>query len=177
MYELHTMTPDCGRLVAIPDDAPADPSMLIVGNQRLKAPALVNLSATCLNSQGAYLLDNGVSLLMWLGRALAPDFLRALFGVESLEGIDSGVLRLVPTSSDNDLKRRICNVVQGIRNSHVGKFQILHFIKEGEPVEQRFRMYLVEDRAPFPGGSFAYQEYLNHVTNLAQGGGYASRRR
>jgi len=170
MYVMHSMTPDCGRLVAIPENEKKNPisenelKFAVLGDQRLKLPQLVNLSANCLSSDGAYLLDNGKELLLWVGRALRADIVQSLFGLPSLDGIDSGLLRVVPIQGDNDIKRRICNVVAAIREQRKGgPFQSLHVIKEGEPMETRFRWYLVEDRAAFNGGSFAYQEYLNHV--------------
>jgi len=166
LYELHSMTPDAGRPVAVPannNGAPEEAGTMRYGeNQRIKLPRLVNLSAGSLNSSGVFLLDNGLELLLWVGRGVDPRLVQSLFGVPTLDGIDGGVLRVERQPDDNDLKQRICNIVDALRANCKGTFQQIHVIKEGDPLETRFRWFLVEDRASFPGGSFSYDEFIGN---------------
>ena len=46
-----------------------------------------------LSSAGAYLLDNGVEMLLFVGKAARPELVRALFGVDTLEGTDTSQVR------------------------------------------------------------------------------------
>ncbi|GBG28457.1 Protein transport protein SEC24 [Hondaea fermentalgiana] len=171
LYEMHSMTPDCGRPVAVPannQDAPLEAGTLRFGeNQRIKLPRLVNLSAGSLNSSGVFLLDNGLELMLWVGRGVDPRLVQALFGVPTLDGIDGGVLRVERQPDDNDMKQRICNIIDGLRGSCKGTFQQIQVIKEGDPLEIRFRWFLVEDRASFTGGSFSYDEFIGNCQRLS----------
>ena len=58
-------------------------------------PPLVGLSSNHLTSDGAYLMDTGLSMFMWFGRAVSPSVISHLFGIPGLEGIDTSQLRLV----------------------------------------------------------------------------------
>ena len=82
-----------------------------------------------------------------------------------LEGIDPDVLAgaMTPQPDDNELKKRVCNLVSAMRESRA-RIPPLLVVKEGGPQEARFYWHLVEDRQNFPNGSFAYQEYLNHAS-------------
>jgi len=173
MYCIDTMTPDCGRLVAVVEDPANVPEEGVLNfgtNQRLKLPQRVNLSGANLRSNGIFLLDNAMSLLLWVGRGVDPRLLQSIFGVPSLDGIDSSVLRIDPQPDDNDFKKRLCNILEALREQHVGgSYQQLFVIKEGDAIEERLRWSLVEDRASFNGGSFSYQEYISHTQRLSQG--------
>ena len=60
-----------------------------VGDVRLKLPrAMSHLSSESLSSDGAFLLYDGVETMLWLGRAVPPGLLEALFGTPSIDGVD-----------------------------------------------------------------------------------------
>ena len=52
-------------------------------------PPLTNLSSEKLDRAGAFLLEDGMSMLLWIGKMISQDFLVALFGVSSLDGVDT----------------------------------------------------------------------------------------
>mmetsp|Transcript_23629 Transcript_23629/g.43888 ORF Transcript_23629/g.43888 Transcript_23629/m.43888 type:complete len:1164 (+) Transcript_23629:320-3811(+) len=169
MYDMAAMTPDCGRKVAIPaGQTTAEPSVLKVdSNQQIKLPPLVNLSAANLRSDGIFLVDNGVSMQVWIGRGADPRLVQSLFGVPSLETIDAGVLRIERQPDDGDFKTRFLNIVDGLRSGNVSVHAPMQFCKEGDAKEARFKMNLIEDRAPFNGGSLAYDEFISHCQRLS----------
>ena len=43
---------------------------------------------------GAFLLEDGICMILWIGREIASSFLVSLFGVTSLDGIDLNLLSL-----------------------------------------------------------------------------------
>ncbi len=51
-------------------------------------PAVLTLSSEKLDRQGAFLLDNGEVLLLWVGKAISIEFLQQVFGLSSLDGVD-----------------------------------------------------------------------------------------
>ena len=197
MFELHTLAADAGRLKNLPpqgikrdaDGNAEDESIVLLRRhssmgdlgadaaapngdanplQQLQLPPLVNLSAERLASDGAFLLDSGTALTLWLGRAVAPGLTQALFGVGSLDQVDPSTLRL--RRLNNDVSERVNNIVAALRP--LGPKGVAHaqlrVVREGDPrTEARFYWNLVEDRANFAGGSFAYPEYLNHVNRLS----------
>ena len=149
MYSLHDMEDAAGRPeggAAGGDDAP------------IVLPAVVNLSAARLVPEGVFLVDNGVDMYMWFGRAAPPALLHALFGVHSFDGVDMGALRLVQMG--NDYSRRVNAVVDALRGAQA-QAQKLRFVREGaaDATEARFSWVLVEDRQNFRGGAIAYEEY------------------
>ena len=76
-------------------------------------PPVVGLSAAHLTSNGAYLMDCGLTMFMWFGRAINPTVVQHLFGIPGLEGIDTSQLRLNP--GGNDLCDRVNRMVAALR--------------------------------------------------------------
>lgn len=56
-------------------------------------PPLVRVSYARLDQAGAYLLENGQSLYLWLGRDISPQFLNSVFGVSTVSEVDPHLVR------------------------------------------------------------------------------------
>merc|ERR1719424_555964 len=104
-------------------------------------PPLVGLSINHLTSDGAYLMDCGLTMFMWFGRAINPTVVQHLFGIPGLEGIDTSQLRLNP--GGNDLCDRVNRMVAALRSRREGHTPLL-VLQEGSPLESMFFSYLVE---------------------------------
>ena len=93
LFPLHDMDENCGYSV---EDLPegSDSEMLVEGRNRILLPDPVGLSIEHLSSEGVYLLDNGVEMYMWIGRAADISILGALFGVQSLDDVDINQVRI-----------------------------------------------------------------------------------
>lgn len=63
----------------------------------VKLPPMVRASSHWLKSDQVYMVDDGISLLIWLSRSCDPRFIKDVFGVTAIENIDtSGVcLRVI----------------------------------------------------------------------------------
>ena len=93
-------------------------------------------------------------MMLWLGRDVASSFLEQLFGVSSLDGVNTMALSVEPL--DNGLSHRMCNIIGAIRDpAQRSVHQRLYVVRQGEPMEARFAWYLVEDRAKYVIGSDA----------------------
>jgi protein transport protein SEC24 len=161
MFSIHDMPADTG----IPSDSAED--TLVAGPERIRLPAILNLSHERLASEGVFLLETGHDLFLWIGRAVSPAILHTLLNVQSLEGVDMSLLQLQPDNSD--FSCRVSAVVGALRADRSRHMQ-LHMIREGDGyAEAFFARYLMEDRANFNGGTFSYQEYHAYVTRQVSG--------
>jgi protein transport protein SEC24 len=160
MYSLHDMDDSAGR---------PDPNMVMNMQQRgaspeairalpVRMPAMVNLTAERLVPDGVLLLDNGVELLMWVGRSAPPPLLQALFGVPSLDQYDFSKPLL---EQNNDYSFRVHAILRTLREPW-SQAQKLRIVRDGSNSadEARFHFHLIEDRQNFPGGTVSYTEYL-----------------
>lgn len=72
--------------------------MMVPGDMAVSAYAIAWLylpaAISRLSSDGVFLLENGVELLLWVAQAASPSILRALFGLSSLEGQDLSSLQI-----------------------------------------------------------------------------------
>ena len=88
----------------------------------LSLPPSLSLTAEKLDTNGAYLLDNGEALIFWLGTNLPKSFVQQVFNVGALGAGDAASLEL--HCYDNDVSRRICSIVEHIRASRPS-YQVL----------------------------------------------------
>ncbi|CAB1113207.1 unnamed protein product [Ectocarpus sp. CCAP 1310/34] len=165
MFSLHDMEEDAGLPRA---DGPEGHLTPTAGTDDIKLPEVSNLSAERLSSEGVFLLENGVELFLWVGRAANPAVVSALFGLPSLEGVD--LTRLQPQEEGNDLCRRVNSVIAALRQERMTYLQVTVVGEDDGHNERRFFWHLVEDRASFPGGSMNYAEYMQHINRQSVGG-------
>lgn len=73
------------------DEGTSDPTSVnsnLVGPDSIILPPSLPLTVDSLVSDGMFLLFDGVETFIWLGRAVPPSFLEAMFGCSSFEGVD-----------------------------------------------------------------------------------------
>ncbi|RHY35320.1 hypothetical protein DYB32_000221 [Aphanomyces invadans] len=160
LFSLLDLPPDAG----FPSD---DPRAATAGADKIVLPHVLNLSVERLNTEGAFLLEDTLSLYLWIGRGLNSRFVSSLFGVDSIDGVDCRELSLA--APKDDIGTRVHNIVKALREDRTAHMK-LHVIREGHPVEGKFFWKLVEDRASFAGGQASYAEYLGQINRLSHGG-------
>jgi len=159
LFCIHLMPSDAGRVL----EASEEDTRPTAGPFKTILPEILNLSHERLSSDGIFLMENGCDLFMWIGRSVNPSILSALFGVQSLEGVDISSLAIL--AENNDFSFRVNAVIVALRAERSSRYMHLHFIREGDGyAEAYFARYLIEDRATFPGGTFTYTEYHSSVT-------------
>ena len=103
---------------------------------------------------GAYLLDSGRVLILWLGRAVRPDFMAAVFGVDpSRPPPDALSLSPEPPRPGSDLSARVCAVLDALRATRPNA-PPLFVVQAGTPSEAHVAPFFVEDRTA-AGPSYA----------------------
>ena len=191
LFSLHDMEPDAGfPFEETTDDVPADK---FAGKSRILLPKVLSLTVDQLSSDGIYLLDNGIDLYIWVGRSADQNYVTSLFGVPSLENVDSpqvSTLNSVFSDSENvsltsfipqigiqkggdDYSSRVSAITEALREDPADPFVItskIQVVPEGDGhMEPRFFWFMVEDRASFQGGTFSYEDFMNFVKNPGPG--------
>ncbi|KAF9141412.1 COPII coat Sec23p-Sfb3p heterodimer component [Mortierella sp. GBA39] len=132
-------------------------------NGRVFLPQLVRVSYARLNSAGAYMLENGQRLFLWLGREIDQQFLQDVFGVQTLDEVDSS-LRFLPeldTQTSSQL-RMIRTYMQAQRP----KYLDLTIVRQGkDQAELDFSNLLVEDKN---NEAMSYVDYLPTIHRMIQ---------
>lgn len=129
-------------------------------NEKIILPPTIHLSSEKLESSGIYLLENGQEMYIWVGKNVSPTLMSDIFGVTSLDTVDTQGLFL-PTL-ENETSQKIHAIIQYVRESHP-TFQPLRIIKAGEPRESKFlNSYFVEDRTK------SVHSYYEFLVNLHQ---------
>eukprot|EP01126_Amoeba_proteus_P039786 TRINITY_DN4214_c0_g1_i1.p1 TRINITY_DN4214_c0_g1~~TRINITY_DN4214_c0_g1_i1.p1 ORF type:complete len:578 (+),score=97.43 TRINITY_DN4214_c0_g1_i1:61-1794(+) len=147
LYPLHNMPEECG---------------IVHGEGPVILPPLENLSMTKL-SGGAYLLDNGIFLLLWISSKAPANLLLEIFGFPHLESIDVSQVTISYTETlpPESLYNRIAVVIATIVQSRQ-VYQPLLVSKEGDVLHSTLLLpSLVEDRQVTVHSYFEFLQSLS----------------
>lgn len=90
LFALHNLPPDAG--LPLPEGADrADKT--VAGKQKIVLPPVINLSIERLQCDGVFLLDDSLTLYLWVGRSAPADLLTSIFGIPTMEGVDCKQVR------------------------------------------------------------------------------------
>ncbi|KAG6041832.1 COPII subunit [Claviceps citrina] len=138
MYSLHDMPDNAGT----PDE--------VTGH--IVLPPAVNLSSEHLVPYGLYLIDDGQTQFIWIGREAVPQLIADVFGVEDRTQVQVGKGRI--PELDNDFNERVRAVIQKSKDHKslgVGSVTSPHLYVVREDGEPSLKLWaqtlLVEDRA------------------------------
>jgi protein transport protein SEC24 len=120
-------------------------------------PEMLNLTSESMTQEGCYLLEDGDVMYVWIGRNIDPNFLQALFGVPTLEQLDSNAEAMLGTRGDA-LSNKIASIVRQVQLERPVPFMQLHVTRPGDQKELRFFASLIEDRTV--GLQSTYNEFL-----------------
>lgn len=146
MYALHNMPPEAGL--------PAPAAQHGEGNAHVKMPVLCNLTNESIRSDGVFLMENGLHIMVWVGRAVAPQTLRDIFGVDHVDEINP----MTKVQTTSELGLRVTNIVTAMRDRR-SLFLRIVIIKEGDGLEALFQMHLYDDKKNYAGGNLSFREY------------------
>ncbi|XP_026071727.1 protein transport protein Sec24D-like isoform X2 [Carassius auratus] len=121
-------------------------------------PAPVRCSEERLSESGIFLLENGLSMFLWLGQACPPDLIQNLFSVPSLGHLSSDGMSLPVL--DNAHSRKIHSIISSISQQRATSMKLL-IVKQKDRSEMLFRQHLVEDKGLHGGAS--YMDFLCYV--------------
>lgn len=173
MYELNNMAVSESQIFIYPrlftlDDMAPEMGLAQDGSGPIVLPPVISLSIERLRSDGIFLLEDGRTFYIWLGRGTSPALLHSLFGIPALDGVNVQALALLDPPVD-EYGTRVQSILESIREER-RPFMETKIMVEGDPTEAKFFWKLIEDRASFNGGSYSYAEYLGLVYRLSQQG-------
>ncbi|KAJ7297452.1 hypothetical protein O6H91_Y056200 [Diphasiastrum complanatum] len=125
-------------------------------------PPVLPLSSENLDQAGVFLLEAGEDAFLYTGKSVAPELLHQLFGVHSLNEIYPGQFLL--QEYDNDASKKLNDLINKIRRQRCSYLR-LHLLRRGEPLENLFLSFLVEDKTSL---GLSYVEFLVHVHRQIQ---------
>ncbi|XP_011498373.1 PREDICTED: protein transport protein Sec24C isoform X2 [Ceratosolen solmsi marchali] len=129
-----------------------------VNPQSTDIPPMLRCSKDKFTDDGAYLLENGIHMFLWLGANLSSQWLQSVFGVSSVLQVDTDKTTIPPLNNPlNDRIRYIISYVQSERR-HCMRLTIT---RQREKMEMVMRQFLVED--PGVDGSLGYVDFLCHI--------------
>ncbi|UJR33555.1 hypothetical protein I4U23_020996 [Adineta vaga] len=121
-------------------------------------PRMIRCLYEHLSETGAYVIENGLVMYIWLGSQLDPAFVQYVFGLQTVSQIQPEKCRVIEL--DNPLSknvRALLNMIRDERNSHMKLF----VIQQRDSMEPFMRNYLVEDKGLTNGAS--YVDFLYHL--------------
>lgn len=121
-------------------------------------PTAIRCSVDRLQENGIYLLENGVSMFLWLGHNVDRELIQQMFGVASAAQVDIDKVHLMDL--DNPVSRKLRDMVQKIRHDHA-RFLKLTVVRQRDKLEPWFNHFLVEDKGM--NGSSSYVDFLCHI--------------
>lgn len=77
-------------------------------------PGPIRTTFEKMSDDGAYLLENGIHMFIWLGLTLPAEFIQSVFGCQNIQQIDTDRCGL--PCNDNPLSNRIRNIITCIQS-------------------------------------------------------------
>ena len=138
MYSLHDMPDDAGTV----DEKSSE----------IVLPPPLNLSSERLVPYGLYLIDDGQTQFLWVGRDAVPQLVTDVFGLPEKSQLKVGKQRLPELDNDfNERIRAVINKSRDHKSKGVGSIIVPHLYVVKEDGEPGLRLWaqtmLVEDRA------------------------------
>ncbi|KAL1704200.1 Sec23/Sec24 trunk domain-containing protein [Schizophyllum commune] len=151
-YSLHNMPPEAG----------------VVGEAGVMLPPPLPLSSERLERHGLYLIEDGQTMFLWIGRDAVPQLVMDVFDLPSYEVLRGGKTTL--PLLDNPFSQRINAIIQKTREMRRGPYYPhLYVVKEdGEPALRLWALsMLIQDRADVLP---SYSQFLTSIREKVNGG-------
>ncbi|GAA6092873.1 protein transport protein Sec24B isoform X1 [Tachysurus ichikawai] len=149
---MHMIHPDLYRV-----DNLSDQGALQLNERVIPQPPLLQLSAEKLTREGAFLLDCGSVMYLWLGRSCNEMFIRDVLGCSDYTSIPVSMTDLPELETAASERTRA--FVSWLQESR-GFCATFYVLKDDPSAKNSFFQHLVEDRSE---SAFSYYEFLLHV--------------
>ncbi|VAH24356.1 unnamed protein product [Triticum turgidum subsp. durum] len=123
------------------------------------------LTLQCLDTAGLYLLDDGFTFLVWLGRMLQPELMNDILGVSLSNFPDLSKIQL--RECDNNHSRNFMAVQRALRERDSSCYQLPRVVRQGEQPREGFLLLsnLVEDQM---AGTSSYMDWILQIHRQTQ---------
>ena len=120
-------------------------------------PRLVGCSAEFLKADGVYLINNGDTLMFFIGKAATEEFISQVWGMDSVTTLASNQEYWQLQDLQNEESQRVLAILEEIRKRNPGAYPALYYHFDGQNDEHGFRRLLVEDNNL---NEFSYGDFL-----------------
>lgn len=138
-------------------------------------PSPLHLSSEKIEAHGCYLLEDGQSIYIWVGKQAVPQLCKDLLGVSSINEVTSGQVPMLPQVK-TPISERLEKMVKHLQvDRQVTYYPTIYIIREdGDPMlRSRFLSHLIEDRQPTgPTTAGANQQNVSSGMSYFQWLGY-----
>uniref|UniRef100_A0A674AM40 SEC24 homolog A, COPII coat complex component n=1 Tax=Salmo trutta TaxID=8032 RepID=A0A674AM40_SALTR len=134
-----------------------DEGALNISERAVPQPRVQQLSVEKLSREGAFLMDAGSVIYLWIGRNCNPDFLTQVLGVPDYAAVPQN-MNILPELDTAESQRTRAFV--GWLREQRPFFPILHVIRDESPLKASFMQNMIEDRTE---SALSYYEFLLHV--------------
>ncbi|XP_044736103.1 protein transport protein Sec24C [Chrysoperla carnea] len=107
---------------------------------------------------GAYILENGIHMFLWVGLNVNSEWVQSIFGVPSVIQANFDMVEL--PILENPLSNRMRNLIESIRSLRPHCMR-LTLVRQGDKLEHVLKHFLAEDRGT--DGSPSYVDFLCHL--------------
>ncbi|XP_029439720.1 protein transport protein Sec24A isoform X2 [Rhinatrema bivittatum] len=134
-----------------------DEGALNINDRTIPQPPILQLSVEKLSRDGAFLMDAGSVLFLWVGKTCGPDFISHVLGVSNYAAIPQNMTQL--PELDTAESARMASFISWLREQRPF-FPTLHVIRDENSLKSSFLQNMVEDRTE---SALSYYEFLLHI--------------
>ncbi|XP_069741652.1 protein transport protein Sec24B-like [Narcine bancroftii] len=156
-FVLRMVYPNLYRIDDYLNGETADNISVEIDMGTLKRPSLIPLSAEALTLEGAFLIDCGNVLYIWVGRHCNAGFLDDVLGVTNYTSLP-GTVTLLP-SLENPASKLIHTLLESLRKERLYHAPCF-IIKDDSTSRTIFIQHLINDRTET---AMSYHEFLLHL--------------
>ncbi|XP_041446020.1 protein transport protein Sec24B isoform X2 [Xenopus laevis] len=138
-------------------DRLTDEGAIHVNDCVVPQPSLQSLSAEKLSREGAFLMDSGLSLYIWIGRNCSNSFLSDVLGFPNYASVPQKLTCLPDLNTT--ASERLRNFISWLKEDSPLN-PVLYVIKDDSAAKTNFFQHLIEDRTE---AAFSYYEFLLHI--------------
>eukprot|EP00922_Rhytidocystis_sp_ex-Travisia-forbesii_P027728 GHVS01040710.1.p1 GENE.GHVS01040710.1~~GHVS01040710.1.p1 ORF type:complete len:927 (+),score=159.09 GHVS01040710.1:82-2781(+) len=138
--------------------------------EQVVVPTALNLTSEHMTQEGAYMLEDGEVIMLWIGKGVSVEWIEAVFGVQSLEQLHPDYAEAAINTAPGSVGARVLAILQALRDSRQPPFMKLLVIRQGDPSEHKFFSSLIEDRTH--SLMLSYQEFLTKLGGSTWRRGY-----
>ncbi|XP_075056778.1 protein transport protein Sec24B isoform X2 [Mixophyes fleayi] len=138
-------------------DRLTDEGAILVNDLVVPQPPLQHLSAEQLEREGAFLMDAGSSLYLWVGRNCDTVFLKDVLGFPNYACVPQKMIQL--PELDTVASERTRNLISWLKQDSPLN-PVLYVLKDDSVGKTEFFQHLIEDRSE---AAFSYYEFLLHI--------------
>ncbi|KAL8274390.1 hypothetical protein Esti_001712 [Eimeria stiedai] len=150
----------CPRLFSLTDWGSVEGS--VDGNEQVVLPPSIPLSSESMTQEGAYLIENGETMLLWIGKSAPAEWLLAVFGISTLDFLHPEAAASSIGQSNDPLGIRVFSMINELQRQRMKPDCMqLNVIRQGDSNEQLFFAMLTEDRVQ--SLPLTFSEFLQKV--------------